>query len=165
MEVGCLYLDANVLIMLGEGKGEIADLLSQLVGQQADASFLCTSELSLAEMLVHPYRHNDERLIDQYDNWLVSGGFMDVGPVDRSVLWYAAVLRSRYKALKLPDAIHLSTAIGFGCSHFLSADSRLPEQIELIHQRWGITKGPVKLSVIRPEANILRSIIRSHEAP
>jgi predicted nucleic acid-binding protein len=166
MEVSRLYLDANILIMLGEGKDEIAELLTELVGQQqpAETAFLCTSELSLAELLVHPYRHNDERLIDLYDSWLVSGGFMEVGPVDRSVLWHAAVLRSMYTSLKLPDAIHISTAIDFQCSHFLSADTRLPDQIALTHRRWGITKGPAKLNVIRPTADTLRSIIRSHDA-
>ena len=101
MEVQRLYLDANILILLGEGTGDVADLLSELAGMQLPAAspFLCTSELSLAELLVHPYRRNDDVLIQQYDNWLVSGGFMEVGPVDRSVLSYAAVLRASYRAL------------------------------------------------------------------
>lgn len=163
MEVSRLYLDSNVLILLGEGKGETAELVSELAAQQERSDFLCTSELTLGELLVHPYRHNDDRLIDRYDRWLTSGGFMEVGPVDRSVLWYAAVLRSAYQSLKLPDAIHISTAIGFGCSHFLSADSRLPATIELTHQRYSMIKGPVRLNVIRPTADILRNIITDRQ--
>lgn len=163
MEVRRLYLDANVLIILGEGKGEVADLLTHLAGEQMrqEAPFLCTSELSLAEVLVHPYRHGDDQLIQQYDSWLISGGFMEVGPIHRSVLWYAAVLRSSYPSRKLPDAIHVSTAIGFGCSHILSADSRIPRHIELSHRRWGISKGPATIDVVSPDPVTLRGIIQS----
>jgi hypothetical protein len=88
----------------------------------------------------------------------VRGGFMEVGPIHTSALRYAAVLRAQYKTLKLPDAIHISTAIGFGCTHLLSGDSRLPRRIELFHTRWGVTKGPSVVNVIDPDVSILRSI-------
>lgn len=166
MGVSRLYLDANILIMLGEGKGEIADLLTELAAQQEPepTPFLCTSELSLAEILVVPYRENNDELIDRYDGWLTSGSFMEVGPVHRSVLWYAAVLRATYKSIKLPDAIHVATAIAFGCSHMLTADSRLPERIELAHRRWGIFKGPAKLDMLWPDPEALRRVIEEQKA-
>lgn len=166
MEVGRLYLDANILIALGEGRGEIRELLIELAAQykQGRTPFLRTSELTLAEILVGPYRENNEELIATYDGWLISGSFMDVGPVDRSVLWYAAVLRAAYQSIKLPDAIHISTAIGFGCTHMLTADIRLPKLIELTHHRWGVSKGPATLEMLYPEPETLRRIIEGQRA-
>ena len=167
MEVGRLYLDANILIALGEGKGEVQELLIELAAdyRAGRIPFLCTSELTLAEILVGPYREHNDELIDKYDGWLISGSFMEVGPVDRSVLWYAAVLRAAYQSTKLPDAIHISTAIGFGCTHMLTADTRLPSQIELTHFRYGMTKGPTTLEMLRPEPATLRRIIEEQRAP
>lgn len=166
MEVGRLYLDTNILISLGEGKDEAAELLTELVTQcePGPRPFLCTSELTLAEILVGPYRDNNDELIDRYDGWLVSGGFMEVGPVHRSSLWYAAVIRAAYKSLKLPDAIHISTAIEFGCTHMLTADTRLPALIELSHQRFGITRGPATLEMLKPEPATLRQLIEDQRA-
>lgn len=163
MEVGRLYLDANVLILLGEGRDERAALLTELVVAQSPGrtSSLCTSQLTLAEVLVRPYHEKNDRLVQQYENWLVPGGFVEIGAVDISVLISAALLRSQYLSLKLPDAIHVSTAIGFGCSHMVSGDTRLPERIELLHTRWGTTKEPAFLDVIRPEPSVLRQIIES----
>jgi predicted nucleic acid-binding protein len=163
MELKRLYLDANILILLGEGKDERASLLTELAAGQEPSStpFLCTSALTLAELLVKPYRETDDRLIQQYENWMTPGGFMEIGPVHNSALRYAAVLRAQYRSIKLPDAIHLSTAIGFGCSHFLSGDTRIPDRIELYHTRWGVTRGPSIVDVLRPDPDVLRNIIRT----
>jgi len=167
MEVKRLYLDANIVILLGEGRDERATLLTELaVAQQAgEDNFFCTSELTLAEVLVKPYRENDDRLITQYENWMVPGGFIEIGPIHNSALRYAAVVRSQYKAVKLPDAIHISTAIGFGCSHFLTGDTRIPDRIELFHPRWGQTRGPAVLETLRPDTDILRKILRDRSKP
>jgi predicted nucleic acid-binding protein len=166
MEVTRLYLDANILILLGEGRDERAALLTELAVAQREGEtpFLCTSELTLAEVLVKPYRDGDDRLITQYENWMVPGGFIEIGPVHGSALRYAAVLRSQYKAIKLPDAIHISTAIGFGCSQLLSGDRRLHDRIELFHTRWGVIKGPGVVNVIRPDVSVLRGILEVQSA-
>ena len=163
MEVERLYLDSNVLISLGEGRDEIAFLLTELaIGQKpSQRSFLCTSELTLAEVLVKPYRDEDERLIRRYENWIVPGGFLDVGRVDSSVLRDAAALRANYRSIKLPDAIHLSTAMEFGCSHFLTGDTRIPVRIELPRARQGTSYGRAAIDVVQPEADRLRQIIEA----
>lgn len=160
MEVSRLYLDSNILIALGEGAGDVANLLTDLALQHrpGEIPFLCTSELTLSEILVQPYREGNNELVDKYDGWLTSATFLDVGPVDRSALWYAAAIRSQFKSIKLPDAIHVSTAIGFGCSHMLTADLRLSD-VSLDHVRYGIERGPASLRVIRPTADTLRQII------
>lgn len=107
-----VYLDANIFIYLFEGNDDRAgELRSLLLGSQSsELQFFTTSELTLAETLVGGYRRADENLISLYDNWTISNSTVEVGPVDRSILWRSAILRSRYPSLKLPDAIHLATA-------------------------------------------------------
>lgn len=96
MEITRLYLDADILILLGEGKDERASLLTELaVGQETSSTpFLCTGELTLAELLVKPYREQDDRLIQPYENWMTPGGFMEIGPVHSSQFCVAICSRS-----------------------------------------------------------------------
>jgi len=163
MGVTRLYLDTNIVIALGEGKGEIADLLTELAErQQQNPTFLCTSEMTLAELLVIPYRDRNDELIARYEAWLVSGVFMEVGAVHRTVLRNAALLRSIHKTIKLPDALHIATAIGLGCTHMLTADTRLPSRIEMTGDPYGVV--PASLFVLRPDASTLRQIIDEQRA-
>jgi predicted nucleic acid-binding protein len=159
--VGRIYVDTNVFILLFEGRDELSNLLAELflINRTGREPLLATSELTLAELLVDPYRRNDEELVQRYDNWTITNDQLTVGPVDRDVLWYAAVLRARYTSLKLPDAIHLSTAVGLRCSHVLTADKRLSDQYELTHHRYGMIKGPVRLDILRPEIEVLKRLI------
>ena len=161
-----LYVDANIFIRLFEGNDELATALAALfLTENAFGSepFLATSELTLAEVLVTPYREKNDRLIRVYDNWTVSNSYLEVGPIDRQVLWYAALARAKYRSLRLPDAIHLSTAMGMRCSHFLSADKRLGDKYELTHERYGLIKGPVSIDIVRPETNFIEALIRAME--
>ena len=156
-----LYVDTNVFIRLFEGSDELVDHLRDLFLAERNGGkpFLTTSELTLAELLVNPYRRNDDKMIQIYDNWTLTNSALEVGPVNRYVLWYAAVLRSQFQSLKLPDAIHLSTAIGFGCSHFLTADKGIDDHYELMHQRFGSIKGPVRIDILRPEIDVVKHLV------
>jgi predicted nucleic acid-binding protein len=161
-----LYLDTNVFIAMAEGTEDVSRKLYAIAGAQLPGDrFLFTSELSLAELLVHPIRQRNDALAQLYENWITDGGWLSVGPVDREVLEHAAHVRAQYASTKLPDAIHLSTAIGFGCSHFLTADNRLPEALELWRTKWGVTKGPARLNLLRLEMSILEEIVQVREAP
>lgn len=61
-----------------------------------------------------------------------------------SVLFRAARLQACFGSLKLPDAIHVATAMAFGCSHVSTADKRLPQRIELPESRTVAGEGPWK---------------------
>jgi predicted nucleic acid-binding protein len=164
MEFTRLYLDTAIFIELAEVQGEIQTLLYNLIETQMQGGerFLCTSELALAELLVGPYRDEDDDLIQLYDNWIVEdNSWLDVKPVTREVLWSAALVRRQFKSVKLPDAIHLASAIGFECSHFLTADKRIPGQVRLKNDRWRGERFSPELSVILPTAENLRAIIES----
>ena len=160
--VSRLYIDANILIHLVEHRDDLSEALVDLfTAQTGGRPFLVTSELTLAEVLVGPYRESNDRLIDRYDAATISNDQLEVGPIVRPVLWYAAVLRSQYPALKSPDAIHVSTAIAMRCSHFLTADKRLTDRYELTHHRYGLVKGPATVDVIRPELEVVQQLIEA----
>ena len=160
-KVDRLYVDSNVFILLFEGGGELSDHLAELffADRTGRDPFLATSELTIAELLVDPYRRKDDQLIQTYDNWTRTNDHMTVVPVDRETLRCAAILRAHYESIKLPDAIHLSAAIGLCCSHVLTADKRLSGQYELTDHRFGVTGGPVRLDILRPEIEVLRHLI------
>jgi predicted nucleic acid-binding protein len=163
MEISGIYFDSNIFILMFEKKNLIASQLSNLLAKMWDKPYrvIKTSDLTFAETLVHPYRKKDENLIRVYENWSISNRQLEIGPINREVLYCAAVLRADYKNLKLPDAIHLSTAMLFECSHFLSDDLRLEGEYSLTNHRFGIRRGPIKLKVIRPTTETLSALIEA----
>jgi len=129
-----IYLDTNVFILLIEGspeKAEIVRSLFSVLSQRRDCAV--TSELTLAEVLAPPRRDGALDLFIKrpvYLNLLVWGGFVELVPISRDILIETANLREVARH-KLPDAIHIVTAVKADCTHFLSADSdgkRVPEQ-------------------------------------
>jgi len=161
-----LYLDTNIFIIMVESSQEVARLLYELVSLQVPGQpvFLCTSELSLAELIVRPCREGDDELLRTYDEMLAPGGAFHVVPIDRQVLWGAAVTRARHRSLRLPDAIHVSTAVASRCSHFLTADTDIPERLNITGRQREHDVGPYTLDRIlldpqRPDPAILREII------
>jgi predicted nucleic acid-binding protein len=121
-----IYLDANVFIEAVEGRGALSNALIALLTVETEITQpLVTSALTLSELLVKPYELGRDDLVRTYDNATIANEVIEVVPVVREILRDAARLRSQEKSLKLPDAIHLTTALGTHCSHFLTNDRRL----------------------------------------
>lgn len=122
--VGRIYIDTNVFITAFETQGDLAEKVALLLAAPAAGRSqpFITSELTLSELLVRPYRGADIPLVTIYSRVLPTSLGLEVQPVTRDVLFSAAKLRAENPSLKLPDAIHLATATLFGCSHVLSAD-------------------------------------------
>jgi len=156
-----LYVDSNILIYLFESQDSRAEKLRQLflIERSAPSPFLATSELTLSEVLVQPYRTADERLIQIYSNWTITNSYLEVGPIRREILWRAAILRSYYEALRLPDAIHLATAFAFRCSHFLTGDLRMKEHYEFVDTRSHLADPSRTMVVLRPEIEVLEHLV------
>ena len=156
-----LYVDTNVFIDLFERSDELSSLLAELflVDRAGKEPFLATSELTVAELLVDPYGREDDHLIQMYDNWTITNNHLTVGSISRDVLRYAAVLRSRHKGVKLPDAIHLSTAVVMRCSHMLTADTRLRDRYDLTHHGFGPIRSPARIDILRPEIEVIKHLI------
>jgi len=133
-----LYFDANVFIYAVEGSDDIAGRLRTLFELLSrNRNLAVTSELTLAEVLprADPIRRRN------YLELILYSGLFDLYPVTRDVLMETADYRriagvSRPDASKpyasmpkLPDAIHVVTAVRAGCDRMLSFDQalRLPE--------------------------------------
>lgn len=157
-----VYLDTNIFIYALEETisldGSIARFL--IAATRGSQSFV-TSELSLSELLVKPHREADGILINRYENFIQTSAWLNVPTVSRSVLAYAAVLRAKNKGLKLPDAIHLSTAIGSACSHFLTADTGILDSYDLLHPLYGGAESVQPLRIVRPDTPTLTSLLKS----
>jgi predicted nucleic acid-binding protein len=157
-----LYLDTNIFISAFENNDSVAKKLLELfsLNEKARSHFLTTSEMTLAEVLVDPLRKGNERLVELYDNLTIGNALIHVGTVSREVLWSAAVLRAEHSALRLPDAIHLATAMLSGCSYFLTADSRLRDTYSVGSNILARLKTDARIAVIRPELMSLERLIR-----
>ena len=133
-----LYLDSMVFIYFAEGDGTTrppAGLLFEHLRETPGAAVT----LTIAEVLAP--RSNADRELENaapylppdvkrrvYLDLLVRSRFVQLCAVSRSILQETANLRV-VSPQKLPDAIHVVTAISEGCRMFVSADRkiRVPE--------------------------------------
>ena len=90
-----------------------------------------TSVLTLTEVLIHPLRHGDHNLADQYRRILLHASQVMTVPVSEAIAEEAAQQLRAKHGLRTPDAIQLATAIRSGAASFLTNDSRLPTLIPL----------------------------------
>lgn len=116
-----VYLDSCIIIYLTEGEPEVREAARTLVAGY-DPVPLFTSQLTRIECRVNPLRDGDLDLVQRY-NALFDGGLPAV-EIDRRVVDIATDLRARY-GFKVPDAIHLATAIAWEASAYLSNDGDL----------------------------------------
>ena len=127
-----VYLETNFFIKAVEGIPEDADPPKKLIEVlRTRPGLAITSEITLAETLAPPRRpdalplHIKRRV---YLDLLVWSRFITLMPVSRDILIDTADLRSVAR-MKLPDAIHLVSAIRGSCRYIVSSDSdfdRLP---------------------------------------
>jgi predicted nucleic acid-binding protein len=122
---GTLYLDANVFVYALEGHTEFAAGVCELLSSISDGDVLAvTRELTLAELLVKPFRVGSAELQAAYLELLRDRAGLRIVPVSREVLIESARLRA-IEAMRLPDGIHFATARLQRCEAFVSNDLRL----------------------------------------
>jgi predicted nucleic acid-binding protein len=131
LETSRVYFDANIFVYALEGISPFVEELKE-VFESVDIGEITafTSELSLAECLVKPYIEKDVLRQEIFEQALTTSDTFKVLPVDRQLLKDAASLRATYTALRLPDAIHIATALSDQCV-FLTNDIRLKVVPEL----------------------------------
>jgi len=126
-----VYLDTNVFIRAFEENQETA-VRALFEEFRRHPKMAVTSELTLAELLAPVQRKGATPISTKrrfYLGLIVWSQFIDLLPVSRSIWIETADLRQQARH-KLPDAVHLVTAIQAGCSFFMSADNgtkRLPQ--------------------------------------
>ncbi len=116
-----VYLDSCVVIYLVEEHPIFAPAVETLLAKHPDIIFQI-SGLTEMECLVMPFRNRSQLLLEKYRKWFERAAIF---PSERDMFRQAAQLRADHKSLKTPDAIHLATALHYGCDEFWTNDDRL----------------------------------------
>jgi predicted nucleic acid-binding protein len=133
-----VYVDANPSIYFIDGEEAVANRLRpffELLRQKPGTAM--TSELTLAEVLAKA-RPDARR---SYLNLIVWSKLFELQPITRDILIDTAEYRQVSQTtrpdgtkvtVKLPDAIHVVTAVRSRCRMFLSADTGLKLPVEMM---------------------------------
>ena len=132
-----IYLDTNVFIKAVEGLDDAAAPAKTLINalRRQRSGIAATSEITFAEVLAPPKRTDAMPLPMKrraYLDLLLWSGFVALVPVSRDILVETAELRAIGR-FKLPDAVHLVSAIRVQCRFFVSADrdfEKMPEGLQ-----------------------------------
>lgn len=128
MPVPLVYIDTNVFIAGFESPIHNAKPVQDLlVALRECPRSVVTSELTLAELLApidSPKALPANKRRRLYFNLLIWRRLIELRPVARDILIETADLR-KVAPHKLPDAIHVVTAIHAKCAFFLSNDRRM----------------------------------------
>ena len=83
-----------------------------------------TSVLTLTEVMIHPLRHGNWSLADQYSKILINARNLTTLPVSTAIAETAARIRAN-RGVRTPDAIQLATAVEAQATSFLANDAGL----------------------------------------
>ena len=126
-----IYFDANVFIYAVEGFRRYERIIRELFDALSDRVIQgVTSELTVAEVLVVPFRKHRDDIVSTYERMLTPRPSSEIAPITRSILRASAQHRASLGG-RLPDAIHAATALDRSCDSFVTADKelKLPESI------------------------------------
>jgi predicted nucleic acid-binding protein len=124
---GPVGVDTAVFIYFMEAQPRFLRLLDPLFTSVDEGRReLCTSALSLLEVLVVPYRAGNHPLAARYEALLTRSRGVRLIDITRDQLRAAAQIRAATGA-RTPDALQIAAALGAGCRSFLTNDRRLPD--------------------------------------
>lgn len=118
-------LDTSILIYHLEDMEPYADLTEVTFSAIAEGSPRAVlSTISVTELLVQPFARGEEDRIRIFEQFILSLPNTDLIPATYTIAKEAARLRAKY-AIRTPDALLISTALGEKTEAFLTNDSRL----------------------------------------
>jgi len=130
------YLDTNVVISIVEATQDYGAAQARFVERLDEGEIeAVTSELTLAECLVKPLAERNIKATEAYLAFLEGRPELMVIPIDRAILLEAARLRADL-SMKLPDAIHVATAVHARCDGFVTNDRRIKLPARLASTWW-----------------------------
>jgi predicted nucleic acid-binding protein len=123
-----IFWDTNLFIYLMEDYGDLSERVARLRERMlARGDELCTSTLTLGEVLVKPLKAGDEDLRHQYETAILTTAL--VLPLDTAAARTYATLRAADPAIRAPDAIQLACAAQARVDLFITNDERLSEKV------------------------------------
>jgi len=129
-----VYLDSNIVITILEQTAPLNRPQKRFIDALETGQLTgISSHLTLAECLIKPMRESNEQAIEAVLQFLENQEHVELLPVSRNILVKAAEIRA-VSGTKLPDAIHLASAVAAGCQTFLSDDKgiRMPASVARI---------------------------------
>lgn len=120
-----IFWDTNLFIYLFEGRGTEAGQVTVLRERmRVRKDRLCTSALTLGEVLVKPIEKGDLALLGQYEQAIRSQTQL-IAFSEEVALQYAQIRQDR--TIKPPDAIQLACAAYARADLFVTNDDRLSQ--------------------------------------
>jgi predicted nucleic acid-binding protein len=89
-----------------------------------------SSVITLTEVLTHPLKLGNARLVQQYRDILLNSREFRLLPITSRIAESAADLRARYN-LRTPDALHVAAGIDARCDAFLTNDAGIKRVTEI----------------------------------
>ena len=120
-----VYFDTNIVIYLVEGLEacrEIIKAITELL--ETYACKAVTSELTLCEALIQPYKIKSQKGLALYRSFLEESGVFNLITTDRSIFIASASVSAKTR-MKVPDSIHVATAAASECDVFLTNDQHI----------------------------------------
>lgn len=125
-----VYLDANCVIYFVENHPVwCLKMINRVTAIQLAQDEIAVGDLTRAECLVVPFRNNNSGLEKRYRSFFSDPEIHVLG-ITAAICERAARLRAIH-SIKLPDALHLATAIEHGCGLFLTNDAQLTRCMEI----------------------------------
>lgn len=121
-----VFWDTNLFIYLIEDFGELSERVIRLrkrMLQRKDT--LCTSAMTLGEVLVKPMEMAEQALAEKYRRAIETGA--TIIPFDQHAAGAYARIRCD-RAIRPPDAIQLACAAAAGVDLFITNDDRLSQK-------------------------------------
>lgn len=118
-----IALDTSIFIYQLEANRRYADLTDRVFEwlEQPGHSAV-TSTITMAELLVQPYRRSDDQQADEFYGLLSTYPNLEWIAATLPIADTAAKLRAVYR-LRTPDALHAATAVQSGATGFVTNDS------------------------------------------
>lgn len=111
-----------------EGSPEVREAVIRIIrrAETTPTGLVVASQLARAECLVKPERAGSPVLRERFEDFFSESGIILVD-VTNEILAKAVDLRA-HKRLKMPDAIHVATALFAGCDLIVTTDSDIHER-------------------------------------
>ena len=123
--MGLIHLDAGVIIgFLDASDAHLQTSREALADALRHGDHLALAASALAESLVGPARRGEPAV--QAVRTLVDRLPISIIPLDIEIATTAAKLRAAHRALRLPDALVIATAIEQEADHVITTDRKWP---------------------------------------
>jgi len=128
LELSRVFWDTNLFIYLVEGHGELSEAVRRMRERMIEREDqLCTSTLTLGEVLVRPLSAGRRDLAQRYESLIAPPGAL-VLFFDRACAVIYARIRQD-KGIRAPDAMQLACAAQAHCDLFITNDDRLSRKV------------------------------------